>query len=140
MDERFNGGGITADAAVEALSREPWYAYMYRYGDGFTVPHHLLEGPKVLLINEANGSAAETFALMFKERRAGTIVGGVPVAVESAARCSISGSSTGGASSSRTERPTTHGSAAGTSRTTEWSRMSMCRSHTPTRSRGAIRS
>ncbi|CAN5223537.1 hypothetical protein BH23GEM2_BH23GEM2_20110 [soil metagenome] len=75
MDERFNGGGITADAAVEALSREPWYAYMYRYGDGFTVPHHLLEGPKVLLINEANGSAAETFALMFKERRAGTIVG-----------------------------------------------------------------
>ena len=75
IDERWNGGGITADAAVDALSREPWYAYMYRYGDGFNVPHHLVNGPKVLLVHESNGSAAETFALMFKERRVGTIVG-----------------------------------------------------------------
>jgi tricorn protease len=75
IDERWNGGGTTADAVVDALMRKPLYDYMYRYGVGFSVPQHLMEGPKVLLINEANGSAAETFALMFKERRVGTIVG-----------------------------------------------------------------
>ena len=75
IDERWNGGGITPDAAVEALQRQPWYGYLYRYGDGFTVPQHLIDGPKVLITHESNYSAAETFALMFKERRAGTIVG-----------------------------------------------------------------
>jgi tricorn protease len=75
IDERWNGGGITPDAAIDALERKPWYAYLYRYGDGFTVPHHFIEGPKVLIVHESNGSAAETFALMFKERRVGTIVG-----------------------------------------------------------------
>ena len=75
IDQRWNGGGVTPDAAIDALSREPWYAYLYRYGDGFTVPHHLINGPKVLIVHEANYSAAETFSLMFKERRIGTIVG-----------------------------------------------------------------
>jgi tricorn protease len=75
IDERWNGGGITPDAAIDALERRPWYGYLYRYGDGFTVPQHLIEGPKVLIVHEANYSAAETFALMFKERRVGTIVG-----------------------------------------------------------------
>lgn len=75
IDQRHNGGGITMDAAVEMLSREPWYDYMYRYGDGFAVPQHLIAGPKILMTSESNFSAAETFALMFKERKVGTIVG-----------------------------------------------------------------
>ena len=75
IDERWNGGGVTLDAAVQALERTPWYRYMYRYGSGFTVPQHYLDGPKVLLIHEGNYSAPETFAHMFKERRVGTIVG-----------------------------------------------------------------
>lgn len=75
IDQRWNGGGITPDAAVAALERAPWYAYLYRYGEGFTVPQHFIDGPKVLLAHEGNYSAAETFALMFKERRVGTIVG-----------------------------------------------------------------
>jgi tricorn protease len=75
IDERWNGGGITPDAAVAALEREPWYAYLYRYGEGFTVPQHYIAGPKVLIAHENNYSAAETFALMFKERKVGTIVG-----------------------------------------------------------------
>ncbi len=75
IDERWNGGGITPDAVIDALERKPWYAYLYRYGDDFAVPQHLIDGPKVLVTHESNFSAAETFALMFKERRAGTIVG-----------------------------------------------------------------
>lgn len=75
IDQRWNGGGITPDAAVAALERQPWYAYLYRYGDGFTVPQHYITGPKVLIAHENNYSAAETFALMFKERQVGTIVG-----------------------------------------------------------------
>jgi tricorn protease len=75
VDERWNGGGITADAAVDALTREPLYEYMYRYGDGYSVPQHLIHGPKVLIIHEQNGSAAETFALMWKERNVGPVVG-----------------------------------------------------------------
>ncbi|MCA0374636.1 MAG: PDZ domain-containing protein [Gemmatimonadetes bacterium] len=75
IDERFNGGGITADDAIGWLERQPWYDYLYRYGDGFAVPQHLITGPKVLITNETNFSAAETFALMFQERKVGTIVG-----------------------------------------------------------------
>jgi tricorn protease len=75
LDQRFNGGGITSDNVVEALLRKPVFAYAYRYGGDYQVPSHLVEGPKVILINEANGSAAETFPLMFKTQKVGTVVG-----------------------------------------------------------------
>lgn len=74
-DQRFNGGGITADSLVQMLKREPMLGYMYPHGDPFDVPAHRLDGPAVLIVNEQNGSAAETFALMFKAMGAGTIVG-----------------------------------------------------------------
>jgi tricorn protease len=75
IDQRNNGGGTTADALIEALNRQPLYEYAYRYGEGFQTPPNTFSGPKVLITNETNFSAAETFALMFKLSRAGTIVG-----------------------------------------------------------------
>jgi tricorn protease len=75
IDERNNGGGITPDSLIYALQRSPILAYVYRYGKEFVVPPHWIDGPKVLMINEANGSAAETFALMFKAQKVGKLVG-----------------------------------------------------------------
>jgi tricorn protease len=75
IDQRNNGGGTTSDALIEALNRQPLYEYAYRYGDGFQTPPTTFAGPKVLITNETNFSAAETFALMFKLSRTGTVVG-----------------------------------------------------------------
>jgi tricorn protease len=75
IDQRFNGGGITPDALIGMLRAEPWYAYQYRYGNDVVVPANTLEGPKVLIVHEQNGSAAETGALMAKITHAATLVG-----------------------------------------------------------------
>ena len=75
IDQRFNGGGITPDALIGMLRAEPWFAYRYRYGADVVVPANTLEGPKVLLVHEQNGSAAETGALMAKITHAATLVG-----------------------------------------------------------------
>ncbi|HEU5311319.1 MAG TPA: S41 family peptidase, partial [Candidatus Eisenbacteria bacterium] len=75
IDQRFNGGGITPDALIGMLRAEPWFAYRYRYGADVVVPANTLEGPKVLLVHEQNGSAAETGALMAKLTHAATLVG-----------------------------------------------------------------
>lgn len=75
IDQRFNSGGTTADALIEALNRQHIYEYAYRYGDGFPTPPITFAGPKVLITNEQNLSAAETFAFMFKLTKTGTIIG-----------------------------------------------------------------
>jgi len=75
IDQRFNGGGITADWLIEWLQRRPLYYYAFRQGDNLGVPTNALPAAKVLLINDADFSAAETFALMFKLGRLGKILG-----------------------------------------------------------------
>jgi len=75
IDQRFNNGGITPDALIEMLRAEPWYAYRYRYGADVVVPQNTFDGPKVLIINERNGSAAETGVLMAKLTQAAILVG-----------------------------------------------------------------
>ena len=75
IDQRGNPGGITPDFIVEALTRTPMLAYGYRNGADFVVPTNRIDGPKVLMIDQGNGSAAETGALMFKAMKLGTIVG-----------------------------------------------------------------
>ena len=57
------------------LRAEPWYAYRYRYGDDVVVPANTFDGPKVLIVNERNGSAAETGAMMAKLTGAAILVG-----------------------------------------------------------------
>ncbi|CAM2067510.1 Tricorn protease-like protein [Sulfidibacter corallicola] len=75
LDIRFNPGGITFDRAIEMLERERIYAYRFRGRDGLNVPPSLASPTKVLIVNQWNGSAAETFALMFRLTELGTIVG-----------------------------------------------------------------
>ncbi len=75
IDQRYNGGGITSDFIIELLQRQPLYHYMFRDGEDIATPTNPVPGPKVLIINEQNGSAAETFPFMFKLGKVGTIVG-----------------------------------------------------------------
>lgn len=75
IDQRFNGGGITPDYLIEWLRRKPLYYYMFRNGDDIATPVNPAPPVKVMIIDENNGSAAETGAFMFKLGKVGTIVG-----------------------------------------------------------------
>lgn len=75
IDQRFNGGGITPDYLIEWLRRKPLYDYTFRDGNDIAVPVNPGPAVKVLIINESNFSAAETFAFMYKLARVGPIVG-----------------------------------------------------------------
>lgn len=75
VDQRYNGGGITPDYLIEWMMRKPLYYYMFRGGDDIATPVNTAPPVKVMIINEINGSAAETGAYMFKLGKAGDIVG-----------------------------------------------------------------
>ncbi|MDQ3800364.1 MAG: PDZ domain-containing protein [Acidobacteriota bacterium] len=75
IDQRYNGGGITPDYLIEWMQRKPLYYYMFRGGDDIPTPVNPAPPVKVLLINEMNGSAAETGAFMFRLGKVGQIVG-----------------------------------------------------------------
>jgi tricorn protease len=75
IDQRFNGGGITPDYLIEWLKRRPLYYYTFREGSDIATPVNPGPGTAVLITNEFNGSAAETFAFMFKLGHVGPIVG-----------------------------------------------------------------
>ncbi|MDQ6787352.1 MAG: PDZ domain-containing protein [Acidobacteriota bacterium] len=75
IDQRFNGGGITPDYLIEMMLRKPLYYYRFRGGEDLPTPVNPAPPVKVMLINEWNGSAAETGAFMFKLGKVGTIVG-----------------------------------------------------------------
>lgn len=75
IDQRYNGGGITPDYLIEWLRRKPVYYYMFREGDDIPTPTNPGPNTKVLVVNENNFSAAETFAFMYKLARVGPIVG-----------------------------------------------------------------
>lgn len=75
IDQRFNGGGITPDYLIEWLARKPLYYYMFRGGGDIATPVNPAPPVKVMLINELNGSAAETGAFMFQLGKIGKTVG-----------------------------------------------------------------
>lgn len=75
IDQRYNGGGITPDQFIEWLRRKPLYYYMFRGGVDIATPVNPAPPVKVMIINESNGSAAETGAMMFKLARVGALVG-----------------------------------------------------------------
>ena len=75
IDQRYNGGGITPDYLIEWMQRRPLYYYMFRGGDDIATPVNPAPPVKVMIINELNGSAAETGAFMFKLGKVGPIVG-----------------------------------------------------------------
>ena len=75
IDQRFNGGGITPDYLIEWLRRRPIYYYTFRNGDDIATPVNPGPAAKVLIVNQQNFSAAETFAFMYKVAKVGPIVG-----------------------------------------------------------------
>jgi tricorn protease len=75
IDQRFNGGGITPDYLIEWLQRRPIYYYTFREGDDIATPVNPGPAAKVLIVNQENFSAAETFAFMYKLAKVGPIVG-----------------------------------------------------------------
>ena len=75
IDQRFNGGGITPDYLIEWMQRRPLYYYMFRGGDDIATPVNPAPPVKVMIVNELNGSAAETGAFMFKLGKVGPMVG-----------------------------------------------------------------
>jgi tricorn protease len=75
IDQRYNGGGITSDYLIEWLQRKPLYYYTFREGDDIATPVNPGPRAKVLITNEQNFSAAETFAFMYKLAKVGPIVG-----------------------------------------------------------------
>lgn len=75
IDQRYNGGGITSDYLIEWLRRKPLYYYTFREGEDIATPVNPGPLTKVLITNEQNFSAAETFAFMYKLAKVGPIVG-----------------------------------------------------------------
>jgi tricorn protease len=75
LDERFNGGGEPADYIIEALQRAPISGYAFRDGKEMPFPTGCINGPKVMIINEAAGSGGDTLPWMFRAARLGTLVG-----------------------------------------------------------------
>ncbi|MEZ5044529.1 MAG: PDZ domain-containing protein [Saprospiraceae bacterium] len=76
IDERFNGGGLLDDYMVDLMTRELRAAVTNEVPNGkhFRLPAGIL-GPKVLLINELAGSGGDFFPWVFRQQKAGPLIG-----------------------------------------------------------------
>ncbi len=76
IDERFNGGGLLDDYMVDLMTRPLRAAITNEVPDGipFRLPAGIL-GPKVLLINERAGSGGDFFPWVFRQQKAGKLIG-----------------------------------------------------------------
>jgi tricorn protease len=75
LDQRWNGGGWPADLLLDLLRRRTLSYYKFRDAKDMRFPPFAVEGPKVLLVNQRNSSAAETFAFWFRKSGLGKLVG-----------------------------------------------------------------
>ncbi|MGH8587742.1 MAG: PDZ domain-containing protein, partial [Gammaproteobacteria bacterium] len=75
VDERFNGGGSIPDYYLDILRRPYLAHWTTRYGEDFQTPTAAVQGPKVLLINEAAASGGDFFAWAFRKLRLGPLIG-----------------------------------------------------------------
>lgn len=76
IDERFNGGGYLDDYMVDLMTRSLRAALTNEVPNGkpFRLPGGIL-GPKVLLINELSGSGGDYFPWVFRQQKAGQLIG-----------------------------------------------------------------
>jgi len=76
IDERFNGGGLLDDYMVDLMTRSLRAAITNEVAGGksFRLPAGIL-GPKVLLINELAGSGGDFFPWVFRQQKAGKLIG-----------------------------------------------------------------
>ncbi len=75
VDERFNGGGSVADYYIDILRRPFISHWAMRYGDDLKTPTASIQGPKVMIIDEAAGSGGDLLPWMFRTFKVGTLVG-----------------------------------------------------------------
>lgn len=76
IDERFNGGGLLDDYMVDLMTRSLRAAITNEVPNGkpMQLPAGIL-GPKVLLINELAGSGGDFFPWVFRQQKAGPLIG-----------------------------------------------------------------
>ncbi len=76
IDERFNGGGLLDDYMVDLMTRNLRAAITNEVpgGEPMVLPAGIL-GPKVLLINELSGSGGDFFPWVFRQQKAGPLIG-----------------------------------------------------------------
>ncbi len=76
IDERFNGGGLLDDYMVDNMTRKIRAAITNEVPNGapMKLPAGIL-GPKVLLINEMAGSGGDFFPWVFRQQKAGQLIG-----------------------------------------------------------------
>ena len=75
LDERYNRGGQVADYVIDVLSRQVMSYWMNREEWLGRSPSGIIEGPKVMIINESAGSGGDWMPWAFKDRGVGTLVG-----------------------------------------------------------------
>jgi tricorn protease len=75
IDERFNGGGQTPDYIIDILRRTASYKMMSRDSEDVSIPIGVIEGPRVMIINELSSSGGDSMPFMFRAAGLGTIVG-----------------------------------------------------------------
>lgn len=76
IDERYNGGGLLDDYMVDLMTRNLRAGLTNEVpgAQPFRLPAGLL-GPKVLLINERAGSGGDFFPWVFRQQKAGSLIG-----------------------------------------------------------------
>lgn len=75
IDERYNGGGMIPTFFVEFLTRTYTSKMKARDWKDIGFPTGTLEGPKVMLVNEYAGSGGDMLPWLFREAKAGQLIG-----------------------------------------------------------------
>jgi tricorn protease len=75
VDERFNGGGTNTDYILDYLRRTLMNFRTTREGEDMTTPVSLIQGPKVMIINEYAGSGGDAMPWHFRQAKIGLLVG-----------------------------------------------------------------
>jgi len=75
IDQRYNPGGYGTDYILDLVGRRPLAWYMFRDARDLPFPVIANAGPRVLLVHDRNGSAADTFPWLFQRAGIGPVVG-----------------------------------------------------------------
>ncbi len=75
IDERYNGGGFTADMIIDRLEREAWALTVPREGKVLVNPERTFAGRWAVVVNEDTGSCGEFFAEAIKAKKLAPIIG-----------------------------------------------------------------
>ncbi len=75
IDDRGNGGGNVSPMIIERLNRELAMINVARNTAPYTNPFQMVNGPKVVLINEYSASDGDLFPYRFKKYNMGKVIG-----------------------------------------------------------------